>query len=327
MLPLANVIVTVTVIGICCVSSPTYAELDRGYSMEEIELRHEHMAGNGIDLHVVAAGKGPAVILLHGFPENWRSWLHQIPVLAAAGFSVLVPDMRGYNLSERPAEQDAYKLDRLVADIAALVHATGYPRAHIVGHDWGGIIAWSFADRYPELVDKLVILNAPHPKIYLEKVRHLPQMLRSWYVLFFLLPRLPELMLSANNYQAIRDMFQLRPARRGAFGKRDIEHYIEALSQPGALTAALDYYRANVPGGLRKFAQDGRINAETLVIWGELDPALGPELLDGLSNVASHVRVYRIPDASHWVQNEAPAEVNQALVDFLKGEDMNTPLR
>lgn len=161
--------------------------------MEEIELRHERMAGNGIDLHVVAAGKGPVVILLHGFPENWRSWLHQIPVLAAAGFSVLVPDMRGYNLSGRPAEQDAYKLDRLVADIAALVHATGYPRAHIVGHDWGGIIAWSFADRYPELVDKLVILNAPHPKIYLEKVRHLPQMLRSWYVLFFYCHAYPSL--------------------------------------------------------------------------------------------------------------------------------------
>jgi epoxide hydrolase 4 len=328
MLPLANIIVTIIVIGICCVPLPAYAELDRRYSMEEIELRHERMAGDGIDLHVVAAGKGPVVILLHGFPENWRSWLQQIPVLAAAGFSVLVPDLRGYNLSERPAERDAYKLDHLVADVAALVHATGYARAHIVGHDWGGIIAWSFADRYPELVDKLVILNAPHPKIYLEKVRHLPQMLRSWYVLFFLLPRLPELMLSANNYQAIRDMFQLRPARRGAFGKRDIEHYIEALSQPGALTAALNYYRANVPGGtLRKFAQGGRINAETLVIWGELDPALGPELLDGLSNVAPRVRVYRIPHASHWVQNEAPAEVNQALVDFLKGEDMNTPLR
>jgi pimeloyl-ACP methyl ester carboxylesterase len=134
-------------------------------------------------------------------------------------------------------------------------------------------------------------------------------------------------MLSANNHQAIRDMFRLRPARKGTFGERDIEHYIEALSQPGALTAALNYYRANVPGGLRKFAQTRRIDAETLVIWGELDPALGLELLDGLSDVAPRLRIYRIPDASHWVQNEAPAEVNQALVDFLKGEDINTPLR
>ncbi len=293
--------------------------------MEEIELRHESIAGDGIDLHVAAAGKGPAVILLHGFPENWRSWLHQIPVLAAAGFSVLAPDMRGYNLSGRPAERDAYKLGHLVADVAALVRATGYPRAHIVGHDWGGIIAWSFADRYPELVDKLVILNAPHPKIYLEKVWHPSQMFKSWYVLFFLLPRLPELALAANNYRAIRDMFRLRPAQRGAFSNRDIERYIEALSQPGALTAALNYYRANMAGGtLRKFAEGARINAETLVIWGELDPALGPELLGGLSDVAPRVRVYRIPDSSHWVQNEAPAEVNQALVDFLKGEDIKT---
>jgi pimeloyl-ACP methyl ester carboxylesterase len=327
MLSNVNIIATAVVIGIFCVPSPTCAELDREYHMEEVELHHERMAGDGIDLHVVVAGKGPPVILLHGFPENWRSWLQQIPALAAAGFSVLAPDMRGYNLSGRPPEREAYKLDHLVADVAALVRASGYARAHIVGHDWGGIIAWSFADRYPQLVDKLVILNAPHPKIYLEKVWHPPQMLRSWYVVFFLLPRLPELVLSANDYQAIRDMFGLRPAKRGAFSKRDIEHYVEALSRPGALTAALNYYRANVPGDtLRKFAH-GPINAETLVIWGELDPALGLELLDGLSHVAPHVRVYRIPDASHWVQNEVPAEVNQVLVDFLKGEDTETPPR
>ena len=287
--------------------------------MEEAELRHERVAGDGVDLHVVTAGTGPPVILLHGFPENWHSWRWQIPALVAAGFSVLVPDMRGYNLSSRPVEQSAYKLDHLVADVVALVQASGHPRAHIVGHDWGGIIAWTFADKHPELVDKLVILNAPHLKIYLKKVRHPRQMLRSWYMLFFLLPRLPELALSARNFQAIRDMFKLRPARKMAFTDTDVEEYIEALSQPGALTAALNYYRANFTmANAHRFARSPTVRVETFVIWGELDPALGTELLEGLNQIAPYSRVHRIRDASHWVQNEAPKEVNQVLIDFLR---------
>lgn len=290
----------------------------RGSILEEIELRHERITGDGVDLHVVTAGGGPPVILLHGFPENWRSWHRQIPALVAAGFSVLVPDMRGYNLSGRPLEQNTYQLDHLVGDVAALVHATGHPRAHIVGHDWGGIIAWTFADKHPELVDRLVILNAPHLKIYVQEVRHPRQMFKSWYMLFFLLPRLPELALSANNFKAVRDMFKLRPAQKGAFSDKEIEAYIEALSQPGALTAALNYYRANLTiANMRKIALSTPINAETLVIWGELDPALGIQLLEGLERVASRLRVHRIRDSSHWVQNEAPEEVNKILTDFL----------
>jgi pimeloyl-ACP methyl ester carboxylesterase len=290
----------------------------RGSILEEIELRHEHVTGDGIDLHVVMAGGGPPIILLHGFPENWRSWRRQIPVLAAAGFSVLVPDMRGYNLSGRPLEQHAYQSDHLVADVAALVRATGHPRAHIVGHDWGGIIAWTFADKHPELVDRLVILNAPHLKIYAQEVRHPRQMFKSWYMLFFLLPGLPELALSANNFKAVRDMFKLRPARKGTFSDKEIEAYIEALSQPGALTAALNYYRANLTiANMRKIALSTPINAETLVIWGELDPALGIHLLEGLERVAPRLRVHRIRDSSHWIQNEAPDEVNRIMIDFL----------
>ncbi|SCX94528.1 Pimeloyl-ACP methyl ester carboxylesterase [Nitrosospira sp. Nsp13] len=290
----------------------------RGSTLEEIELRHERVTGDGIDLHVVMAGEGPPVILLHGFPENWRSWQRQIPALAAAGFSVWVPDMRGYNLSGRPSEQNAYQLDHLVADVAALVRATGYPRAHIVGHDWGGIIAWTFADKHPELVDRLVILNAPHLKIYAQEVRHPRQMFKSWYMLFFLLPRLPELALSANDFKAVRDMFKLRPTQKGAFSDKDIEAYIEALSQPGALTAALNYYRANLTiANMRKIAFSTPINAETLVIWGELDPALGIQLLEGLERVAPRLRVHRIRDSSHWIQNESPDEVNRIMIDFL----------
>ena len=287
--------------------------------MKEPELRDERIAGDGVDLHVVTAGTGLPVILLHGFPEGWRSWRRQIPDLVAAGFSVLAPDMRGYNLSDRPTNQSAYRLDHLVADVAALVKATGYCRAHIIGHDWGGVIAWAFAERHPELVDKLVILNAPHMKIYLEKVKYPPQMLKSWYMLFFLLPHLPELALSANNFRAIRRIFRLGPAKKDAFSDQSIEDYIEALSQPGALTAALNYYRANLTmADVRNFTHSAPINAETLVIWGELDPALGVELLDGLHEMAPRVQIHRIPDSSHWVQNEAPEEVNQVLLRFLK---------
>lgn len=287
--------------------------------MKEVALCHKRIAADGVYLHVVTAGKGPPVILLHGFPENWLSWRRQIPVLVAAGFSVLAPDLRGYNLSDRPAGRSAYRLEHLVRDVAALVRASGHPRSHIVGHDWGGVIAWAFAGQYPQLVDKLIILNAPHLKIYFNKVRHPRQMLRSWYVVFFLMPRLPEFILSAKNYRAVRNMFKRLPVWKKAFSDEDTEQYINALASPGALTAALNYYRANInPTAMRRFADAMPIKAETLVIWGELDPALGVELLDGLNEVVPHVCVRRIPDSSHWVQNEAPAEVNRMLVDFLQ---------
>ena len=270
-----------------------------------------------MQLHVAVAGEGPPVVLLHGFPENWRSWRRQFAPLVEAGFSVWAPDLRGYNLSDRPAALEAYHLRHLVADVAALVRATGRPRAHIGGHDWGGVIAWTFASQHPELVDKLVIFNAPHPDIYLQKVRRPPQMFRSWYVLFFLVPRVPEWTLSAGHFRAVRDMFARYPARREAFSTEDIDQYVRALSQPGALTAGLNYYRANLRSDALGMGRAARTGAETLVIWGELDPALGIGLLDGLDAVAPRVRVHRIPGVSHWVQNEAPDEVNRVLTEFL----------
>jgi pimeloyl-ACP methyl ester carboxylesterase len=286
---------------------------------EELQVRHERIKADAVELHLAVVGSGPPVVLLHGFPENWRSWRRQFAALVHAGFSVWAPDMRGYNLSDKPADQAAYHLRHLIADVAAIVRAAGYPRAHIGGHDWGGIVAWTFAGHHPHLVDRLVIFNAPHLEIYREKVQRPPQMFRSWYVLLFLLPRLPELALSARNFRAVRDMFRRLPARAGAFNDEDIDEYVRALSSPGALTAALNYYRANVRSGGVALARSARIAAETLVIWGDQDPALGPELLDGLERVAPHVRVHRIAGAGHWVQNEAPEEVNRVLTDFLVG--------
>jgi pimeloyl-ACP methyl ester carboxylesterase len=287
-------------------------------AMHRTEVRHERIEGDGVELHVARAGEGPPVILLHGFPEHWYSWRRQIAALADAGFSVYAPDMRGYNLSDKPVGRDAYHLRHLVADVAALVRATGRARAHVVGHDWGGIVAWTFAGQHPERLDKLVILNAPHLRIYLEKVRRPPQMFRSWYVLFFQLPILPERALSAQDFRAVRDMFTHYPARRGAFTDEDVKQYIEALARPGALTAGLNYYRANLSSDSLEFARSAYTEAETLVIWGERDPALGTELLQGLERVAPRVRVHRIPNVSHWVQNEAPEEVTDVLVGFLR---------
>jgi pimeloyl-ACP methyl ester carboxylesterase len=288
--------------------------------MDESRLRHQRVEGaGGVGLHVVRTGEGPLVVLLHGFPEHWISWRHQIGALADAGFSVAVPDLRGYNLSERPSARDAYHVRLLADDVAAVIRACGQTRAHVVGHDWGGIIAWTFAGVHGDLLDKLVIMNAPHMRLYVKVARrNVRQLLRAWYILFFRLPRLPERALAAVNYAAVRRMFKELPARRGTFSDEDIDQYIEALRRPGALTAGLNYYRANGGSGAR-LAATARSAAETLVIWGEKDPALVVELLDGLERVAPRVRVHRLPDASHWVQNEAPDEVNRVLIEFLQG--------
>ncbi len=282
-------------------------------------IGHERIVGDGVHLHVARAGQGPPVILLHGFPENWRSWKHQIPTLVSADFSVLAPDLRGYNESDRPAERAAYHLRHLVADVAALVRASGHPRAHVVGHDWGGVVAWTFAGAHPDLLDKLVILNAPHMQLYAEKMwPPSRQTLRAWYVLFFRVPGVAERALAARDFRAVRHMFRDAPKRR-AFTDDEIEAYVAALARPGALTAALNWYRENMGSvDAQHLARSARVAAETLVIWGDHDPALGVELLEGLPRVAPRVRVHRIADASHWVQNEAPDEVNRELLNFLR---------
>jgi epoxide hydrolase 4 len=298
-----------------------------------------------VDLHVMRAGEGPPVVLLHGFPENWRSWRRQVEPLVAAGYSVWLPDLRGYNLSERPAHRSAYRLRHLVADAAAVIRAAGRAagqaagreRAHLGGHDWGGVIAWLLAEQRPQLVDRLVIANAPNLRLYREELRRPRQAVRSWYVLFFQLPWLPERVLAARDFGAIRHALRRAPSGP-AFTPAEIEAYVDALRPPGALTAALDYYRANFPGrvgGLRRRpaavpllvvrARDGGrgwrarapVEAPTLVLWGERDPALTVGLLDGLDRVAPGARVHRIPSAGHWVQNEAAGEVTRALLAFL----------
>ncbi|GMA16259.1 alpha/beta fold hydrolase [Deinococcus metallilatus] len=274
------------------------------------DLAGRELVVNGVRLHVVEAGPvdGPLVVLLHGFPEFWRAWERQIGPLARAGFRVVAPDLRGYDLSEKPPGVPAYRLSRLREDVAALIHALGYERAHVVGHDWGGIIAWALAIRQPEVVDRLVILNAPHPAAARRMLRMPRQWLRSWYILFFQLPWLPERFLLRSGRK------MLRGTNPAAYTPHDRELYQRAWEQPGAATAMINYYRA-----LPRFGnvKENEVRVPTLVLWGERDVALLPELADGLERWVPDLRVVRFPRASHWVMRDEPVRVNNLLLGFL----------
>jgi pimeloyl-ACP methyl ester carboxylesterase len=278
---------------------------------------HQEAVINGVRLHYVEQGSGPLVVLLHGFPEFWYSWRHQLPALASAGFRAVALDQRGYNTSEKPRGVSSYRTSSLVQDVAALVQHTGEQRATIAGHDWGGAVAWMTAALRPEVVERLVVINAPHPLAYRRAMRGLRQVLRSWYVLFFQLPWLPELMLRAGNYRAIDRVMRQQPRRPGTFSEEDIAAYKRAIAQPGALSAAVNYYRAAVrhPADM---AAVHRIGAPTLLIWGEHDPYLGLELTVGLERWVPDIRVERLPNASHWAQVDAADDVSRLLIDFLQ---------
>jgi pimeloyl-ACP methyl ester carboxylesterase len=265
-----------------------------------------------------AESKGaPLIILLHGFPEAWFSWQHQIRALAGAGYHVLAPDMRGYNLSDKPKGVHAYRIEHLVGDVAALIRWAGAERATVIGHDWGANVAWHFAMRHPEMLDRLVILNVPHPALMAKALTNPGQLLKSAYMFFFQLPWLPERAFLAGNVAPIRRTLENDPVRKRAFDREDIERFVLAAKQPGAMTCGMNYYRAAFRQP-KEQAQPRIIDAPVLVIWGEQDRYLGKELADPPSDLVPNARVERLPDASHWVQNDRPDRVNQLLLDFLK---------
>ncbi len=281
---------------------------------------HREAVVNGVRLHYVEAGQGPLIVLLHGFPEFWYCWRFQIPALAAAGFRVLVPDLRGYNLSDKPPGVASYRLSLLSQDVAALIRHAGAERAAVAGHDWGGGIAWHLAMTRPDCVDKLIVLNAPHPALYEREVRKLPQLLRSWYIFFFQLPWLPELVCRWHNFALLRRALREGPACGERVTRRDVDLYVRALARPGALTAALNYYRAVFRGRVRGGPlQASVIEAPTLVLWGQRDRYLVPGLLDGLDEWVRNLRIERFPSASHWVHVDEAERVNRAMIDFLRG--------
>ena len=270
---------------------------------------------NGVRLHVVTQGEsGPLVILLHGFPECWYSWRAYLPALAEAGFRAAAPDMRGYNLSEKPKGIRSYDLPALTADVLGLIRAFGEEKAVIVGHDWGAVVAWRFAMDYPQAVEKLVICNVPHPARFAEGLWTPHQLRKSRYIFFFQLPWLPELMMRRNLPRLVERAMRGSAVRQGAFSDEDLQVYTEALRQPGALTASINYYRAAARWGRKLPTRP--ITAPTLIIWGEEDRFLGKELVPGTERFVPDLQVKYIPNCGHWVQQEARVEVTGALLEF-----------
>ena len=271
------------------------------------------------------AGKQPLVLLLHGFPEFSFSWRDQIQGLAQAGYFVVAPDLRGYGQSDRPIGRSQYRLEELQSDVHEMVRALGYSSCVLVGHDWGAAIAWAAVDDRPELYQRLVILNGPHPGAFVREFFTNPrQLLRSWYMLFFQLPWLPEFLIRRNHYETIRWMFSSMTTQRQRFSPEVLNRFVDNASQPGALSAMIHYYRNILRPSLllRKWKSPPM---PIKVIWGERDAALGVELLDGLKSYfpKAMIQVHRIPGASHWVQQDTPDEVNRVMLEFIQDKPLN----
>lgn len=276
-------------------------------------MLHHYADVNGIQLHYVTEGTGKLILFLHGFPEFWYAWK---PQLAEFGqqYHAVAPDLRGYNLSSRPAEVEQYATPTLVEDVRALIAQLGYERCVLVGHDWGGVLAWHFALTHPEYLEKLVIINAPHPKIMSRELQqNRSQRAASQYMIRFRSPE-AEAQLSANDYAALQNTVLTEGLARGYLTEDDRLAYLEAWAQPGALTGALNYYRAM---GQVDHPSDV-VQVPTLVIWGEQDTYLLTGNLDGLETVVPNLTLKRVPDASHWIVHEQPALVNSTIRAFIE---------
>jgi len=283
-----------------------------------MEFEHSYIETNGIRLHVVQAGpkSGIPVVLLHGFPEFWYGWRKQITALVEAGCRVIVPDQRGYNLSDKPKGVKAYAIHELVNDVIGLIDALGYEKVNLVGHDWGAAVAWLLAIWNPERLHRLGILNVPHPAVMRRFLqRDLEQLRRSWYIFFFQLLWLPEAGMRADNWRgAVR-------ALRGSgkvhtFTNEDIEKYKEAWSQPGAMTAMINWYRA-AARYQTPILKDPRIRVPTLMMWGMKDVALSHRMARPSMDYCDEGNLIFFPEATHWVQLDEAEAVNHYMVDFL----------
>jgi pimeloyl-ACP methyl ester carboxylesterase len=277
------------------------------------------IAANGLAFYALAAGPadGPLVLLLHGFPETSSGWSRHLAPLAAAGFRVVAPDQRGIGQSSKPEGIAAYRIDHLAADILAIVRALGRERAQVVGHDWGGAVAWYLAEHHADVVERVAILDAPHGAVFQQYLRRHPsQLARSWYMLFFQLPGLPERLLRAGNFRRLAEAL-VATSRPGAFTPEDLAIYRAAWARPGALTAMLNWYRA-----LRLGAQlprgSGRIAIPVRLLWGDRDEALEPGLADASIERCDDGKVVHFPAATHWLAREEPERVTSILLDFLR---------
>lgn len=284
---------------------------------DEMTMNFEYISTNRIRLHTALAGPedGELVILLHGFPDAWFGWEAQIGPLAEAGFRVIVPDQRGYNLSDKPEGVASYKMDTLVDDILGLADALGYERFHLAGHDFGAIVSWSLARHYPERLKRLAIANVPHPQVMNSYLRsHPKQMLKSWYAFFFQIPGLPERVVRANQWKS------LILAMPDDFTESKRDRYREAWGQPGAITGMINWYRAT----MRIMGQSTRspqIQVSTLVLWGKQDPHISYEMAPLSVDLCEDGHLITFEDATHWVLYDKPEATSNHLVQhFLAGE-------
>jgi pimeloyl-ACP methyl ester carboxylesterase len=304
-------------------------------------LTHEYAEVNGVRLHYAKAGSGPLIVFLHGFPEFWYEWKNQIAEFSR-DHTAVAPDMRGYNLSSKPTELAAYQMPQLVEDVRALtaqlLKSTGGTKFTLVAHDWGGVVAWVFAAQHPEMLDKLVIVNAPHPTVFGRLLAEdKGQQQASQYMLMFRSPE-AEATLSGNSYALLTSMVLGAGLKDGTVTEADRKMYVDAWSQPGALTGGLNYYRASAIGPPAPSGAGGQVEAAsaapppeataastppiivrvpTLVIWGEKDTALLASNLNGLDQVVPALTIRRVPEGTHWVVREKPAEVNRLVREFI----------
>ena len=287
-------------------------------------IAHEFVQANGLRFHVATCGAGERLALcLHGFPESWYSWRYQLPLLAQLGYRAWAPDLRGYGQTDRPPRREDYAIERLLDDVAALIDASGARSTLLVAHDWGALIAWYFAMRQRRPLERLVIMNVPHPAVMERVIRTPRQLLRSWYVLFFQLPGLPELLMGARHARAIGDAFRNMAVDKRRFPDEVLQVYRDNAAAPGALTAMVNYYRALVRGGgAERQRRLGYpiIDVPTLMIWGESDAALGKETTYGTDAYVRDLTLRYLPNVSHWVQQEAPEVVNAMLAAWLTGQ-------
>jgi len=285
--------------------------------MEAPKLEHVNLPTNGIHLHVVQTGSryGSLVILLHGFPEFWYGWRKQIQPLADAGFRVWVPDQRGYNLSDKPRGIAAYKIDELARDVVGLMDAAGVDKCYIAGHDWGAAVAWWVALHYPNRLQKLAILNVPHPAVMMQTLSSsLTQLKKSWYMFFFQIPFLPEAILRNNDWERMVGMLK-NSATPGTFSNDDIEQYIHAWWRKDAITSMLNWYRAvlQMPP---KLSADQRVRIPTLLLWGANDIALDRQMAQPSLELCDQGKLVLFENSSHWVQYDESEMVNKYLLDF-----------
>ena len=283
--------------------------------MTENSWKHEYITTNNIKLHYVIQGNGPLMLMLHGFPEYWYSWRHQIPEFAR-DYQVVAVDLRGYNDSHKPTDKSAYVMNEFIQDVKGVIQGLGYEKCVLVAHDGGGAIAWNFAHAYPEMLEKLIVLNIPHPAKFIEGLRTWKQLQKSWYIFFFQLPFFPEQYLRASNYQKVEEIFAGMAINKTAFPLEVIEAYKQAAAKPGALTAMINYYRNALDLKSRDRSWD-ILSVPTLMIWGEEDTALGKELTYGTEAYVRDFQIKYIPNCSHWVQQEQPTLVNQYMREFL----------